>query len=194
MYEQSKSAKRRYYNGNFLSKYFVGNGIDIGCGNDSVGQYHKAFPLMGDVKPWDIQDGDAQFLESIPDAHFNFVHASHCLEHMENPVVALTNWFRVLKPGGHLIITVPDEDMYEHGVWPSQHNNEHKFSFTICKDTSLMPKSVNVIDIVKMFSHTAKCVKIDLLDDFFVDSLPITVDQSMTHNTECGIEVIWKKR
>lgn len=36
MYEQSKAAKRRFSDGNFHSKYFVGSGIDVGAGTDSL--------------------------------------------------------------------------------------------------------------------------------------------------------------
>jgi SAM-dependent methyltransferase len=194
MFEQSKSAKRRYYDGNFLSKYFVGNGLDVGCGSDSIGQYMGIFPMITSVTPWDKEDGDAMLLASIPDESYNFVHASHSLEHMSDPVVALTNWFRVVRTGGHIIVTIPDEDMYEHGIWPSQYNPEHHFSFTICKDVSMMPRSVNVTDLVKHFANVGKCVKIQLLDDFYRSNLSSTIDQTMLLNAECGIEIIWKKR
>ena len=30
---------------------------------------------------------------------------------MRDPATALANWFRTVKPGGHLIVTVPDEDL-----------------------------------------------------------------------------------
>lgn len=192
-YEQSKSAKRRFYDGNFLSKYFVGDGIDIGCGNDSIGQYKNQFPLIISVKPWDIPDGDAQYLASVSDQSFEFVHSSHCLEHMVNPAIALENWIRVTKIGGYIIVTIPEEDMYEHGVWPSVNNTDHKWSFSICKASSTMPKSLNVIDLVKHFCNKTQVQRITLLDDFYRPELPQNIDQTLGPNAECAIEFVLKR-
>jgi ubiquinone/menaquinone biosynthesis C-methylase UbiE len=194
MHEQSKSAKRRYYDGNFLSKYFVGAGLDVGCGPDSVGQYRGMFPLIKSCVPWDLENGDAQYLEGVQDEIFDFVHSSHSLEHMVDPNIALHNWIRVLKPGGHLIITVPDEDMYEHGIWPSVNNPDHKWSFTISKDVSLMTRSINVVDLVKHFSTVVKCLRISQIDDFYREGLLPSIDQTMTPNAECSIEFVCRKR
>lgn len=193
MHESSKSAKRRYYNGNFITKYFIGEGLDIGAGQDPIGRYKKQFPLMGSVRSWDVQDGDAQYLEGINDESLDFIHASHCLEHMQDPRVALTNWISVVKSGGYLIITVPDEDLYEHGQWPSRFSHEHFWSFTIYKSESAMPKSINVVDLVKEFADDIVCEKIELVNDFFQE-LPDHVDQTMLPNAECAIEIILKKK
>jgi ubiquinone/menaquinone biosynthesis C-methylase UbiE len=105
MYETSKSAKRRYYSGNFSNKYFVGHGIDIGGKPDSLGQYSEIFSKMQSVIVWDLEDGDAQYMKGVEDNTFDFVHSSHCLEHMLDVKEALKNWIRILKPGGYLIIT-----------------------------------------------------------------------------------------
>jgi len=193
MKEQSKSAKRRFYDGNFLTKYFVGDGIDIGCGDDSISQYISIFRSIESIRLWDKQDGDAQYLETIDDNVFNFVHSSHSLEHMQDVTIALSNWIRVLKSGGYLIITVPDEDLYEHGYWPSRFNTEHFWSFTIYKNNSKMPKSINVIDLVKQFSSSIICEKIQLINDFHNYYTKTKQDQTLDHNAECSIEIIWKK-
>lgn len=194
MYEASKSARRRYYHGNFITKYFVGNGLDVGCGPDPIWQYHAMFPMITSMRSWDIQDGDAQYLESVDDDTFDFLHASHSLEHMQDPRIALTNWISVVKPGGYLILTVPDEDLYEHGFWPSRFTNEHFWSFTIYKENSHMPQSINVVDLVKEFADSVICEKIELINDFFRYDLPNDRDQTLTPNAECAIEIILKKR
>lgn len=194
MHEQSKSAKRRFYDGHFIAKYFVGKGLDIGCGPDSVAQYFNNFPLITAVMPWDMPQGDAQYLVGLEDESFDFVHSSHCLEHMVDPVVALQHWSRVVRPGGYLVLTVPDEDLYECGIWPSTGNPDHKWSFTICKEASAMPKSINVIDLVKQFTPTLECIKVQLINDFHRTDLPSTFDQTMTPNAECAIEIIWRKK
>jgi len=193
MWEQSKSARRRYLEGAFHTRYFVGHGVDIGGAPDPLAQYVRIFPLMQSVRIWDVADGDAQYMESVPEAHFDFVHSSHCLEHMVDVPVALKHWTRILKPGGHLIITVPDEDLYEHGQWPSQFNGDHKWSFTLCKTKSSMPKSINVIDLVRDFADELELEKLQLVRDFFRPELG-NLDQTLTPVAECGIEIVWRKR
>jgi SAM-dependent methyltransferase len=48
-------------------------------------------------------------LESIADGRYDFVLSSHNLEHMANPIKALNNWKRVLKPRGFLLLVLPDK-------------------------------------------------------------------------------------
>ncbi|MCC6808199.1 MAG: class I SAM-dependent methyltransferase [Deltaproteobacteria bacterium] len=43
----------------------------------------------------------------FPDASFDVVIASHILEHLSNTHAAFADWYRVLKPGGLLLIGVP---------------------------------------------------------------------------------------
>lgn len=50
----------------------------------------------------------AEKLATIPDASLDFVIASHVIEHLEDPLGALENWLRVLRPGGVVYIGVPD--------------------------------------------------------------------------------------
>jgi len=105
MFEQSKAAKRRFNDGNFHSAYFVGDGLDVGAGSDSLEKVMSSFIGIDSITSWDIENGDAQYLQTIPDNSFDFVHSSHCLEHMIDVPVALSNWLRVLKPEGYLIVT-----------------------------------------------------------------------------------------
>jgi SAM-dependent methyltransferase len=48
-------------------------------------------------------------LEGIADATYDFVLSSHNLEHIANPLKALLNWQRVLKPRGFLLLVLPDK-------------------------------------------------------------------------------------
>jgi SAM-dependent methyltransferase len=43
-----------------------------------------------------------------PDHNFDLVTCTETLEHLERPKEALQEMFRILKPGGHLVVTVPD--------------------------------------------------------------------------------------
>lgn len=118
---------------------YTGQGIDIGCGND---------PILPEVRRFDVADGDANAITEFVNEQFDFVFSSHCLEHMHDPHKAIQEWWKLVKPGGHLIFIVPDEDLYEQGVFPSRFNSDHKATFTISKQRSWSPVSVNVIDLV----------------------------------------------
>jgi len=193
MDEASKAVARRVNDARFARKFLVGCGIDIGAGKDSVGAHKNLFPLMGHVHAWDWDDGDAQYLSLVDPETFNFVHSSHCLEHMVDPKVALSNWFKVLKPGGHLIITVPDEDLYEQGVWPSTFNEDHKHTFTIHKISSWSPVSINLVDLIPgTLGEEAEIIKIELLNHDFKYG-EARWDQT-GGLAECAIEFIVRKR
>lgn len=113
MHETSKAIARRLHDARFATRYFVGDGIDIGSGPDPLAQCHEFFPLMKSCRAWDLKDGDAQKMSGVADASFDFVHSSNCLEHLRDPREGLGHWLRILKRGGHLICVVPDEDLYE---------------------------------------------------------------------------------
>ena len=176
----------------FISTYFVGYGIDIGGGSDSLKNQITRFPRIKSVRNWDINDGDAQDLQGVDDETFDFVYSSHCLEHLRDPAVALKNWLRVLKPGGYLVVTVPDEDMYEQGVWPSPYNADHKWSFTVWKDFSALPKSINVIDLINDFAIQIDPERLIRVKNGYLDDAG-NIDQTLGA-AECAIEFVWQKR
>lgn len=193
MKECSKSIPRRLSQANFINRYFVGDGLDIGAKSDPLALYCELFRGMRSVRSWDREDGDAQFLEAIPDNAYDFVHSSHCLEHLHDPAEGLRNWLRVLRPGGYLIFTVPDEDLYEQGEFPSQFNVDHKWTFTIFKPLSWHDRSINICTLVTELGSEAQVVKIELLDSTFRYELP-RFDQTLTPVGECGIEIVLRKR
>jgi SAM-dependent methyltransferase len=117
-----------------------GSGIDIGCGPD---------PVTPGVRRFDVADGDANQIGRYVSEQFDFVYSSHCLEHMAAPRAALQEWWRLVKPGGHLFFIVPDEDLYEQGVFPSRFNPDHRATFTLAKARSWSPVSINVLDLAR---------------------------------------------
>jgi len=52
---------------------------------------------------------EATDLQGIADNSYDFVLSCHCLEHVANPLKALYEWKRVLKPGGQLVLVLPDK-------------------------------------------------------------------------------------
>lgn len=142
--ETTKSISRRLSDPCYREVYFVGQGIDIGAGPDGLSKQLHHFPRITSCRDWDLEDGDAQEMAGVEDETYDFVHSSHCLEHMRNPFNALHNWLRILKPGGHLVAMVPDEELYEQGVWPPTFNTDHKHSFRTYRHGQLA-ESVNVL-------------------------------------------------
>lgn len=117
----------------FLDTYMAGRVIDIGCGNDLV---------VPHAEPFDLAHGNANRLDEVREVEgYDCVHASHCLEHMHDPVDALGRWWKLVKPGGYLVVVVPDEDLYEQGTWPSRFNPDHKVTFRLNKDETWSPCS-----------------------------------------------------
>jgi SAM-dependent methyltransferase len=193
MRETSKSILRRLHDVRFAVRYFVGEGMDIGSGNDPLALYRELFPAMRNVRHWDLGDGDAQMMAGVADNSFDFVHSSHCLEHLKDPAMALANWLRILKPSGHLVVMVPDEDLYEQGRFPSNRNYDHKFSFTIYKPRSWSLGSVNLFTLLQTLGPAAQVLRVELLDATYRYSLP-PLDQTRTPIGECAIEFVIRKR
>jgi hypothetical protein len=114
-----------------LSRHLVGRGIELGPG-------HMAFPTVmpgatvryldawhpddnGDrfpelraqseaafVEPDIVCDFNAEGLAPVADASQDFVVASHVLEHLANPLRMLDEMHRVVRPGGTVLILLPD--------------------------------------------------------------------------------------
>ena len=148
------SRTKEHYFGELEKKIFSGSIIDIGCGPD---------PVYPNARRFDMEDGDANRISEYIKEEFDAVFSSHCLEDIEDPYQTIFDWWKLVKDGGYLYITVPDEDLYEQGHYPSIYNLGHKHTFTIQKLESWSPVSINVTDIVKILSK-AKIVKIELQD------------------------------
>jgi predicted SAM-dependent methyltransferase len=107
-------------------KYLRGDGIEIGALNSplqvprearvkyvdrmATPDLRKQYPELADLDLVDadiIDDGER--LGSVGDSTQDFVIANHFIEHCQNPLLALSNMFRVLKADGLLYLAVPDK-------------------------------------------------------------------------------------
>lgn len=172
--------------------YFAGDGIDVGGGHDCLDQYAAELGFNS-CRNWDLPDGDAQLLASVPDSSYDFLHSSHCLEHMVDPAIALANWIRVVRGGGCLVITVPDEELYEHLHWPSRYNRDHKWSFTLYRGKPLLPKSINVFDLLTPLWQQVEIIKIERIEAGYRYDLG-DADQTALGTAECAIEIVLRKK
>ena len=53
---------------------------------------------------------DAVTLEGIASNTYDFIISCGCIEHIANPLKALSEWLRVIRSGGHLLLLVPHRD------------------------------------------------------------------------------------
>lgn len=136
----NEATKAKQYWGPIEREAIRGHGIDIGCGPD---------PVTPDARRFDQEDGDANVASEFVKEQFDFVFSSHCLEHMHDPRKTILDWWKLVKPGGYLFVLVPDEDLYEQGVFPSRFNHDHKATFTLSKAQSWSPKSINVLELAQ---------------------------------------------
>jgi ubiquinone/menaquinone biosynthesis C-methylase UbiE len=83
-----------------LAARLIDAGFDVRC----CDLYPEIFRLEGA----DIQQGNLDADLPFADQSFDYVTCLEGLEHIENPQQAMREFARVLKPGGHLIVSVPN--------------------------------------------------------------------------------------
>ena len=175
--ETAKARGRRVREG-FFKKYCAGRGLDIGYGGDL---------LSDNCVGWDLEHGDAQLLDGIEDESWDFVYSSHTLEHVADAFAALRTWYRVVKPGGYLILFVPDGDLYEKKFrLPSRWNPDHKRFFLLDRDEP--PDTVGMLPLIDKAIPAATVVSARRCADGHT-----IVDPFVHSDGEYSIEVILRK-
>ena len=115
-------AKRR----EIASQYLKGEGIEVGPLNAplevpagvkvhyidrmSVAELRTHYPELAGVNLIDVDIiDDGETLAGTQDNSWDFVIANHMIEHCQNPIGALENFLRVVKPEGIVYMGVPDK-------------------------------------------------------------------------------------
>jgi len=107
-----------------------GKGLDLGCGPE------RAYPHMIGMDGNRANSGgngativgDCTKLGTFADASMDFVFSSHLLEHIVDTRAALAEWWRVIKPGGSLVLYLPHRDFYPN-IGEDGANPDHKHDF-----------------------------------------------------------------
>src|SRR4029077_8433990 len=94
----------------FIEKYLSGMAIlDIGY----KGYENDILPIVPQAIGIDVDyPGYNGRRLPFPDESQDAVFSSHCLEHVDDAKAAISEWFRVLKTNGFLIICVPHQHLY----------------------------------------------------------------------------------
>ena len=184
--ETSKARESRLAEG-FFEKYCSGHGIDIGCGNDKITEEAEGW----DNGRFGYDSDDAMFMKGVEDEKYDYVYASHILEHMEDPWCAVANWWRILKHGGHLIVVVPSRDLYEkRDQPPSRWNLEHKWFFTL--DGEHDRKALNLRVFFEDLMEDLGEYEVELMR--VRDAGHTITDPNVHSNGEYSIEAVLKKK
>ena len=193
MYENTKATFLRWSQNRLYHQVFKGEGLHINPGDDPLKA--KNFPLVKSIKTKNLENFNLE-KDGLEDyREFDFVLFTHLVGFEQEPEKVLTHILKCVKSKGHLIFTVPDEDLYEQGQFPSIFNKGHKRSFSIHKEESWSGKQCNIIDVIDKIDE-ASCRKIELVDTNYNYSLIGTgVDQTIqfVDGVEANIEVILRK-
>lgn len=93
---------------------------------------------------------DGTDLRPLADSSYGVVLASHCVEHIANPIRALGEWKRVLVKGGSLLLVLPHRDAtfdWRRPVTPLEHMVRDYESHTAEDDLTHLPEVLALHDL-----------------------------------------------
>lgn len=148
---EAKRSHQYRFDTKFYHKYMSGYGLDIGF----KGQTKGAMPVIERATGIDLgyPDYDGKHLPFKDDSQ-DFVFSSHMLEHCVDDLFMIEEWHRVTKIGGHIIIIVPHQFLYEKKFrTPSKWNHDHQRFYTGARllqsvEAALKPNSYRVRHLV----------------------------------------------
>lgn len=183
--ETQKLHLTRLHSG-FYARYMQGKGLDIGY-RGNVKNPEKIVPVLDTATGVDLDyPGYDGVTLPFEDSSQDYVFASHILEHVEDVNLYLTieEWFRVLKPGGYMIICVPHQELYERQKvrYPnlrSRWNEDHKRSYT---SRSLLAELEDALGV-----RSNRIVHLKENDEQYDYTLPIDKHAVGCYDIECVV-------
>lgn len=103
-----------------VMKYVTGDVADIGAGHDPITP--AAYAVDGKPLPGITETIDGLILPPWC-REFDSIFSSHFLEHTANPYDYVNNWWYHLKPGGHLVLYLPEKTAYNNFENPEHLHN-----------------------------------------------------------------------
>lgn len=155
---ETRSCRKR------LIKFCEGCGVDLGCGHDKIRPealgFDKPNPYAKVGNDLIELRGDATDLNMFNDNVLDYVYSSHLLEDFDNTEEVLREWVRVVKPGGKIVLYLPDQQVYvksckERGCVPNGAHKIYNFNKELVKKCAENIGGLKVIhetDIVGTYS------------------------------------------
>ncbi len=137
--ETRQSHERRVRDG-YFETILAGRVLDINNGGD---------PVTPDCLTWCWVHGNAHTMPGVPNESFDWVYSSCCLQNLVDPWMALARWWELVKPGGYLLVVVPDGDLPTFGDGPLRHPT---WSFHIQKWAGARG-GVSLVELVAPLPH-----------------------------------------
>ena len=103
--------------------------LDVGCGSGHKLKFlqDQGWRAEGvEIDPAAVESARAKGLSvrlgtfeasDYPDNYFDAVTMSHIIEHVYNPLAVLSECYRILKPGGRLVVVTPNNESWLHKVF-----------------------------------------------------------------------------
>ncbi|MDI6717442.1 MAG: class I SAM-dependent methyltransferase [Patescibacteria group bacterium] len=138
VYNLIRKAKRAVL-GAYMPKFWdfgkkSGNFLNIGCGNGDyesylIKNYQKwkfygvepnilSYQIAKTIDGFKVFNGDLKSAR-YKDNYFDVILMNHSLEHMPNPMENIAECFRILKPGGRLVVAVPNFNCFTRRLFGS---------------------------------------------------------------------------
>lgn len=101
-----------------LIPFTRGLGVDLGCGGSKAYNHFIGVDNLTDTKLFgtpmqpDVVVKTCEKLDLFASGSFDFVFSSHLLEHISDYKAALREWWRLIRPEGHLVLYLPHKDLY----------------------------------------------------------------------------------
>jgi len=152
--------------------------LDAGCGDGSfldrlakhldrpatsyIGLDYSQHQLAKAARlPYWFQQCDLGLGIPLPDRSVDIVHASEVIEHLVNPDLLLTEAARVLRPGGHVVITTPNLHAWYNrviflaGVQPVFYETSTRSTQVGAGPLGRMKTDVRPVGHLRLFNRTA---------------------------------------
>lgn len=150
-----------------VQEYVRGNGVDLGSSGSPITPWAIQVDLPDEeflTYNHDRERGSIHWQGDATDLPFkdhtlDFVHASHLLEDFKDWGPVLHEWDRVLKPGGYLIIAVPDRLRFRRNVMRGLEANPPYD----CDNLSHRHEAR--VGEVSEYLHTYEAIRDDFVDD-----------------------------
>lgn len=115
LYQFMNRPLRRSHSRNLIKRFApTGVGLEIGVGARTIAPVNRTILSDGHHSHGVDHSIAKAFFPAhaipYPDGTFSFVLSEHVLEHIPNPIQALREWIRVLKPGGTILLFLPHKE------------------------------------------------------------------------------------